>query len=414
MDVFLLRKPIFDSRQNVFAYEVPCRTHRPSSAKSPSDAAPPTENAADALLHYGLERITRGKKAFIRYRADAFIAGYEAQLPAALVVIEFLDEFDLTAAFIESCRRLKNTGFQLAAGEFALKLKNAHPLLDLIDFIKVDFTTRETADSKIPSDRMASLGIKLIAHGLDTREDFQRALNSGFNYFQGSFFSKAVMTPGKDIPSYKLNHLRVLHELNRSDLDFGALEEVIRRDAALSYKLLTCVNSVFFGIRTTVTSIRHALALLGEREIRKWASLVILRDLTQDKPAELLVTSLVRANFCGSLAPLVGLRDRAQELFLMGLLSLLDVMVGRPMREVMQTMPLGETLQTALLGGHNPYADVLNLVLSYEKGDLERFVAQANALQIDEGLVTDLYLRSTDFAEKAMQLDGPRTGSERS
>jgi len=231
--------------------------------------------------------------------------------------------------------------------------------------------------------------------------------------FQGNFFSKAVIISGKDLPSYKLNHLRILHELNRDDLDFEALETVIKRDVSLSYKLLNCVNSVFFGVRPSVSSIHHALTILGEHEIRKWASLVILGDLGQDKPAELLVTSLVRANFCESLASLLGLRDKAPELFLMGLLSLLDVMVGRPMKEIIQDMPLGKDIQTALVGGGNQYRDILDLVLSYEKGDLEHFLVQALELHLDEGLVTDAYLHAIDFTEEAMQLYGSRATNGR-
>jgi len=248
---------------------------------------------------------------------------------------------------------------------------------------------------------------------VDTREEFQLALDAGFDYFQGSFFNKPVVIPNRDIPAYKLNQLRILHELNRDDLDFGSLEKVIKQDAALSYKLLTCVNSVVFGVRPTVSSIRHALTLLGEHEIRKWASMVTLTDLAQDKPSELLVISLVRANFCASLAPLVGMRTKVQELFLVGLLSLLDVIVGRPMAELMQSMPLGSDIQTALLGGGNQYRAILSLVVSYERGDLERFFVQACELNMDEALVTDLYLRSIDLTEEAMQLYGPRLGTAR-
>jgi len=330
-----------------------------------------------------------------------------------MVIVEILEEIEPAAVLIESCRKLKAVGFQLALGDFALALDSTHPLLDLIDFIKIDFSERPAPEIKVVIDRIAARGIKFLAHGVDTREEFQLALDAGFDYFQGSFFNKPVVIPNRDIPAYKLNQLRILHELNRDDLDFGSLEKVIKQDAALSYKLLTCVNSVVFGVRPTVSSIRHALTLLGEHEIRKWASMVTLTDLAQDKPSELLVISLVRANFCASLAPIVGMRTKVQELFLVGLLSLLDVIVGRPMAELIQSMPLGSDIQTALLGGGNQYRAILSLVVSYERGDLERFFVQACELNMDEALVTDLYLRSIDLTEEAMQLYGPRLGTAR-
>jgi EAL and modified HD-GYP domain-containing signal transduction protein len=413
MDVFLVRKPIFDRRQSVFAYEILYREQQAHSQEGPLQQMAALSPATDAVLHPELHRITRGRKAFIRYGSGVLPSDSETLLPAPMVIVEILEELEPAAVFIESCRKLKAVGFQLALGDFALALDNTHPLLDLIDFIKIDFSERPDPEIKVVIDRIAAHEIKFIAHRVDTREEFQLALDAGFDYFQGSFFNKPVIIPNRDIPAYKLNQLRILHELNRDDLDFGSLEKVIKQDAALSYKLLTCVNSVVFGVRPTVSSIRHALTLLGEHEIRKWASMVTLTDMAQDKPSELLVISLVRANFCASLAPVAGMRTKVQELFLVGLLSLLDVIVGRPMAELMQSMPLGSDIQTALLGGGNQYRAILSLVVSYERGDLERFFVQACELNMDEALVTDLYLRSIDLTEEAMQLYGPRLGTAR-
>jgi c-di-GMP-related signal transduction protein len=414
MDVFLVRKPIFDRQQSVFAYEILYREQQTRSVESPLHQTEASSPETDTVLHPELHRITRGRKAFIRYGSGVLPTDSESLLPAPMVIVEILEDIDPGVVLIDSCQKLKAAGFHLAVGDFALALDSTHPLLDLVDFIKTDFNQRSTSEIKPVIDRIASRGIKFLAHGVDTREDFKLALDAGFDYFQGSFFNKAVVIPNRDIPAYKLNHLRILHELNRDDLDFGSLEKVIKQDAALSYKLLTCVNSVVFGVRPTVSSIRHALTLLGEHEIRKWASLVTLTDLAQDQPSELLVISLVRANFCASLAPVVGLRTKVQELFLVGLLSLLDAIVGRPMAELMQSMPLGSDIQTALLGGGNQYRAILSLVVSYERGDLERFFVQACELNMDEALVTDLYLRSIDLAEEALQLYGPRLGSARS
>ncbi|HBD07327.1 MAG TPA: hypothetical protein DCZ69_03620 [Syntrophobacteraceae bacterium] len=408
MDVYLVRKPIFDHRQSVFAYEILYRTQPPTSAESSRNESVATTPETDAIFHPELQRITRGRKAFIRYDSDALAADCKSLLPAPMVIVELVEEMEPVTVFIDSCQRLKDAGFQLAMGDFALQWESTNPLLELVDFIRIDFSQPGVADIQDAMQRIASRGIKFLAHGVDTREDFEAAQEAGYDYFQGGFFGKPATATSTEIPGYKLNHLRILHELNRTDLDFSALERVIKQDAALSYKLLTCVNSVAFGIRPTVSSIRHALTLLGEHEIRKWASMVILRDLAQDKPTELLVTSLVRANLCGSLAPLVGMRAKGQELFLVGLLSLLDAIVGRPMPEIMQNMPLGNDIQTALLGGGNQYRAVLSLVVSYERGDLERFYVQANELRLDEALVTDLYLRSIDLTEEAMQLYGPR------
>jgi c-di-GMP-related signal transduction protein len=199
-----------------------------------------------------------------------------------------------------------------------------------------------------------------------------------------------------------------LHELHRENLDFDALEQVIKQDVALSYTLLNRVNTAFYGQRQTISSLHHALSLLGEREIRRWASLVVLNTLGRDQPHELLVTSLVRASFCESLAAPLGLPGKTAGFFLMGLLSLLDVFVGRPMEEIMEDMPLGMEVKSALTGGHNQHRNILDLVLNYEKGDIEQFLLHAAQLRLDETLITDLYLQAIDRAEDALQIYGSR------
>jgi c-di-GMP-related signal transduction protein len=413
MDVFLIRQPIFDRRQNVFAYEILCRSQQADCVECSAGQPAAPSTIANALLLIGLQRISSGKKAFIGCSPTVITADLEAHLPAPMVVIEVLKAAEPDGLFVDSCTRLKAAGYQLSLGEAALRQDSMARMVDLVDFVKIDFSKFATADGRSGDVRAFAPGARLLAHGVETREAFRLALDAGHDYFQGNFFSQAEIISSRDIPSYKLNHLRILHELNRVELDFAALETVIRRDVSLSYKLLNCVNSVFFGVRSTVSSIHHALTLLGEREIRKWTALVILKDLGQDKPAELLVSSLVRANFSESLAALAGLRAKAPELFIMGLFSLLDVIVGRPMQEIMEDMPLSSEIKTALMGSRNRFRDILELVLSYEKGDLKRFLALASRLRVDEGLITDAYLRAIDLTEEAMQLYGPRTADGR-
>jgi c-di-GMP-related signal transduction protein len=252
MDVFLVRQPIFDRQENVFAYEILRRSHPPDSVEYSMMEPAATGTIVDAVLIAELNRITRGRKAFIQCSADSITAGPELQLPAPMMVIEVLEEVQPDDLFIESCKRLKDAGYQLTLGDFALKLENMHPILDLVDFIRIDFQELSTTEMKTNIGRAVSGEIKLLANGVETREDFKLALDAGCAYFQGDFFNQAVIISTKDIPSYKLNHLRILYELARDDLDFVALETVIKRDVSLSYKLLNCVNSVFFGVRSKV------------------------------------------------------------------------------------------------------------------------------------------------------------------
>ena len=173
----------------------------------------------------------------------------------------------------------------------------------------------------------------------------------GFIYFQGYFFSKPVIVSSKEIPGYKFNYLNILHEINKKKVDFNKIEQVIKQDVSISFKLLKFINSAFFSFTSNIQSIKQALVLLGINEFRKWVSLVVLKDMGEDKPDELMVMSIVRAKFCEILANEISLGDRCSELFFMGMFSVVDTFMGRPMEEVLENFPLEDDIDQSKLPG---------------------------------------------------------------
>ena len=163
--------------------------------------------------------------------------------------------------------------------------------------------------------------------------------------------------------------MRILREIHRPEMKFGRLGEYIKQEISLSYKLLRYINSAFFGLRNQITSIKQALVLLGEREIKNWISLVALAGMGDDKPEELAVQSIIRAKFCQVLAPYAGLAQKAEDLFLLGLLSMIDAFLDRPLEEVLREIPIDDEIKKALLGLASPLGKVYQFVRAYEKGD---------------------------------------------
>ena len=153
-----------------------------------------------------------------------------------------------------------------------------------------------------------------------------------------------------------------------------------------------------FSFRNRITSVRLSLALMGEDAVRKWASVVALAGLAHEQPGELLVSSLVRARFCEVIAASVKLEERGQELFLMGLFSLLDAITGRPMHDVLANLPLADDIKMALLGNRNRLRDVLACVLAYEQAEWETFGLFAAKLRLDEGETARIYLEAVEWA----------------
>ncbi|PIY20778.1 MAG: diguanylate phosphodiesterase, partial [Deltaproteobacteria bacterium CG_4_10_14_3_um_filter_60_8] len=189
----------------------------------------------------------------------------------------------------------------------------------------------------------------------------------------------------------------------RPDIDLQQLDDIIRHDVSLTFKLLKYINSPFFGLQSVVTSIQHAMVVLGEKELRKWACLIALGRLGEDKPAELVVNTLIRARFCESLAPLAGLPTRSQDLFLMGIFSNVHVIVGRPLEEILETIPIAEEVKAALFGRHNRFREILELVVAYEKGNWPLVTELVIRNHLPEDQIPVLYLQAVEWAGQSIR-----------
>jgi c-di-GMP-related signal transduction protein len=397
MEIFIARQPILNKRQKVFGYELLYRADRTNFFCCTGFDEATLAVIRNFLIVLGSVNLTGGKKAFINFTKNLLLSEVPGYLSKKTSVIEILEDIQADDKILTACRELKNNGYQLALDDFVWQGNAQNPLADVVQFIKVDFQKTSPGDRRTIVEFFRSKDVQLLAEKIETREEFQEAREMGFAYFQGFFFSRPEIIAGKDIPGYKLNYLEILQEISRERLDFLHLQRIIERDPPLCLKMLTYLNSAYFALRTEITSIGHALNLLGEREIRKWASLAILAQLGQDQPTELMRLSMVRARFCESLAPGVGLSERQSELFLMGLFSLIDVFLGRPLPEVLEHIRLATEIKEALLGRKNAHGLVLDLVARYEKGAWEEVFPIMARLGLQETEVQAGYASGIDF-----------------
>ncbi len=405
-EVFVARQPIFDCHTRVYAYEVLYRSTI-CDVSDFSDGDQATRSViANIFLHIGLQRITGGKKAFINFTQNLLLEEIPLKLPKDLAVIEILEDVLPEEELIRACRKFHDAGYILALDDYLASSEQLCPLVELADILKVDFRKNDDEEKRSIVERVRRNGIRarLLAEKVETQEEFQLAREIGYEYFQGFFFSKPEIVPGRDVPGYKVIYLKMLQELLRRDLRYGALEEIIKHDLSLSYKLLNYINSAYFGLRQQVTSVRHAIMLLGEEEVRRWGSLVMLSGLGKDKPQELLVTALVRANFCEALAQTMGWERKQSSLYLIGLFSLLDVFVGRPLAEILAEMPLSQEIKAALTDDKNIFRELLDLVVIYEQAEFTRVQEALERLNLKPEPVAELYLDSVAHAERVLGL----------
>lgn len=394
MRAFIARQPVFDRERRVCAYELLFRNGIVNAVDEVDGTGATTHVMTASALLFGVETLVGDKKAHVKLTREALVRDYGQLLPPDRVIPEILEDVPEDEPVLSACGRLKQAGYDLALGGIRAD-RVASPLLDLVDIVKVDFLSTDERERRILAERFSGGSRQLVAKRVETYEDFARAMDQGFGRFQGFFFAKPEVLSKQAIQApNRVQYLTLLQRIHDPVLSFDGLHDVISKDATLSYRLLKYLNSACFGFRADVKSIRHALILLGENGIRKWATLLSMVLLGDQKPPELLATALARANFCEGLASLVHLRDRSQELFLLGLLSTLDALMDQPLAECLSDVPIATEIKDALLGTGGRYRDILDLAVYYEKSDwasLSRLVA---SMDVSPAGIPDVYLDS--------------------
>lgn len=401
MDIFIARQPIFNRERTVFGYELLFRDGLANyfSHHDVNEAA--ARVIADSTFLFGMDKIAGGKKAFVNVTRDMLVNRHAGLLPRHDVVLEILEHVAPDDAVIAACARLKDKGFTLALDDFVYR-EELSPLLELASIIKIDWQAMSREACQQLVEQLRPRNKLLLAEKLETESDFREALEMGFHYFQGYFFCRPTILSRRNLIGNRLVYLQLLKEIHKPDIDFSTLERLISQDLALSYKLLRYINSAFFALRNQIHSIRHALVLIGEVEVKKWATLLSLSTMAEDKPFELMKTAAVRARQCELMAVHLGLEARRAEFFLMGLFTVIDALLDRPLMEVLLEIPLVKEIKKALLRrGKGVHRSVLEVVSAYERGDWQEVEHWAEQAGLDPQPLPALYLEALQWVQEA-------------
>ncbi|MCA1989799.1 MAG: HDOD domain-containing protein [Desulfarculus sp.] len=402
MLAFVARQPILDRRRKLFAYELLFRSG-PRNIFDALDGAQATGRVInDSMLVMGGRAFTRGRRAFINFPEQLLLQGYPRMLPKDWVGVEVLETVEPSDEVVKALGELKRLGYYLILDDFVYQPR-FHPFLRLADLVKVDILAWDDFDQvREMVAILKSHRVALLAEKVETHSQFRQAMDLGFAYFQGYFFSRPEVVVGREVAPQKLAQLQLLRQINQPELSLTELEAVIKQDLSLAYKLLRYINSAGFGLLSEVKSIRQALALLGRDNIRLWASLLALASLSDDKPDELVVSSVLRARFCEMIAPTLGLATQASDLFLLGLFSHLDAIMDQPLEEALRGLPLNDEVRGALLGQHGRLRLVLETVDAYERGDWLGMSLAGAQLGMNEDRLSDLYAAAVEWAQQTL------------
>ena len=368
MEVYVGRQPIFDRHSNVFGYELLYRRSMNNFYEGVDGNQATRDLIYNAFFVMQIDDLTEGKVGFINF-TDAMVRDLVPEiLPKEQLVIEILENSIVDHDLIQACKSLKEKGYILALDDFVLN-PSFEPLLELVDIIKIEFpnVSLETQRNLINKYKHK---IKFLAERLETREEYNVALQMGYDYFQGFFFSKPVIYKQNDIGVLNTSILNIIHQLRTLDPDYDRIAQAVELDVGLSYKVIRLSNTISFGARYSIRSVRQALVRIGILELRRWFNVLLLKDLQQVENHELIKQSLVRAHLMENLAQYCEAKEQSLDYLLTGMFSSIDVLLSKPMEEVLMGMPLVDTVKAVLLGEENDLKHVLDFVKRYEAMDI--------------------------------------------
>ena len=365
----IARQPILTGDEEVVGYELLFREGRDERGFA-SDSENATSATIDTLLLVGLGVLCDGRIAFINCTHQGLLRDSFALLPPGDVVVQIPATVPADEEVVQACARLKQRGFSIALDNFVQR-DSREALVPYADYIKVDITRVPPMQCASMVAAYASDTCLMLAHKVEARQHFVTAGKNGFTRFQGYFFRFPENLQVRQIPANQATYLRLLSAVSKTEVDIVEVEGLIKREPALCYRLLRYLNSPLLGLSSPVVSVRNALNLLGEKEFVKWIRMATASNMGQGKSSDLVLASLVRARFCELIGPRV--EHGNADLFLLGMLSLIDAILAVPMGMVVEQLCLDPIIKEALLatkmGKKTPLSPIYDLMVAREVGD---------------------------------------------
>jgi len=393
---YAARQPILTTDQQVYGYELLFRDSLENSFGN-ADPDMASRNVLDSSILMGLDVLCDGRRAFINCTRDLLLRGYVTLLPPSQTAVEILETVPADELVVATCKRLKDAGYLIVLDDFG-ENDPREPLTSVADIIKVDMRVTPVEIGAGMVKRYGTPRRRMLAEKTETQEEFAAARKAGFTYFQGYFFRRPEIVHAREIPANRLNYLRLLQQISQPDVDPRKIEETIKGEASLCYRLLRYLNSPVFGFRQEVKSVRHALTILGDREMRRWIRLVATLTAGQNKPTDLILTALTRARFCELIATKV--EHGSSDLFLVGLLSVMDAILELPMGLVLDGISLEHNTRAVLLGERCPITPIYDLMLAQEAGEWDEAERLSKEFKLPEGFAAENHWAAMQWASQ--------------
>lgn len=396
MALMFARQPIFDNRNNIYGYELLYREAGADVYKCTNGDVATSSVMAAGFLSMGVNQITGEKKAFINFTKNMLLNGVATLFPKDQIVVEVLEDIELSEDIVAASRNLKKDGYIIALDDFVFR-PGYEALIDIADIIKVDFMLTKTEyDRKSVIRQFKNGRIKFLAEKVENRNDFEMAAKAGYSLFQGYYFSKPVIESAKGIPPSKVNHISLINMLENNNPEFKDIASIIEKDVAFSYEILRIANTTHYYRGSKITSVRQAALRMGLEELRKWALITVLRKLGGDGEDTIVNLCAQRAKALELLCSKVGLSERKMEFYTLGILSMIDVLTGCPMERILSELAISDEVKQLLLGNWDDgkMSFCYKLVLAYEKGEWVQIFDYAEKYSMNVEDIAEAYFEA--------------------
>lgn len=397
-ETFLARQPIVDAEHRLFAYELLFRQSMSAvSAQITSQLQAGVEIIGNTLC-LGPDWLLQGKLAFINLDEATLMSDFVCLLPPRHVVYEILETVAVTPVLIARIRELRQLGYRFALDDFVC-LDEYRPLLPMVDFVKLDVLEQppEKTAEIIAHIRLNFTG-QFIAEKVESREMFDLCRNCGIEYFQGYYFAHPENLASKTIQPGQLAVLELMNKVRACE-DLAEIEEPLRRNAALTLRLLRYANSAASGLQQHAHTVRQALTQIGLKTLYRWLALLLITANPTPTNALAARTAVTRGRICELLGRSRFNREAQDELFITGLFSLAEPLMEIPLARLLEFLPMPDPIVQALVHQTGPYAPFLKLAEASERSDFEQIARYADEIASSPEEVNLVQLQSLAWAE---------------
>ena len=409
MDVFIGKQLILNKHEEVIAYELLYRNKNLNVFPNVNQDEATINVIINALFTFGIDRLTDNKPCFVNFSENLIMHDFLFQLNPQNIVIEILEDVEITDQLIKRVQELKQFGFQIALDDYTHNGELTvlhHRLFNELDILKIDLmqTTVEKRKEIAKYFKTYYPSIVLLAEKVETREEYEAGVIDGYTLFQGYFFEQPKIVMSKDIESSTIQYFEILNQLNSPEPDIDLITKTIERDISLTYKLLKFINKANTRIRSNITSIRQAIMHIGLIELNKWIYLLAVRGSQTSSPNELIHISLFRSKVCEMLARQKGLKNFA-EYYLVGMFSNIDAILQIPIEKITNDLPFSPIVRQTISNEETEMTPYLKLAMALQKLDWETIVQLANELGFTIEYLEDLYHRTNEWVENVTTIE---------